>query len=421
MVQISSRTRRHASRAAIACFLSASALVSGSARADIGGTYRSPLGPIAITEEDGNVRGIIAGKSPCGFKKGTVVLDGSRLDDSITGEVTSCKMGPGCKGKVQGLAMLLITRSGSVISGYVHTDAGACKTPLGDAGISFRRGKGKAPVTTDSTSGAEPTTHTEPTSSGSGDEGSTASSEGTDAQVGSKGQRGGKEKRATQEKQRSKEPRAGQEKPGSKNPRSGREKRPDDDGARADRGDTGERGGTDTGGTDTGGTASEGTARPAGAEAPRATEEDLDRGEPPVSPGTDARQQAEILANEGLRLMSESKILEARTKFEEAVKVDPAYAEGLNGIGVTYYLTDRYEDAEELYKRALEANPAFPDAYYNLACLYALRQDKDKAFNYLKISVVNGFVAFEQLDKDPDLNSLHDDERYEQIKKGDLW
>ena len=119
-------------------------LCAAPSRADIGGTYQSALGKIKITESDERIIGKLVGKSPCGFKRGTVVLRGDRLDDSITGDVKVCKTGPGCKGSMNGLAMLLVTRSGSVISGYVHSESGSCKTPLDQSAISFKRNKGRA-------------------------------------------------------------------------------------------------------------------------------------------------------------------------------------------------------------------------------------------------------------------------------------
>ncbi|MHC4662298.1 MAG: PDZ domain-containing protein [Planctomycetota bacterium] len=63
----------------------------------------------------------------------------------------------------------------------------------------------------------------------------------------------------------------------------------------------------------------------------------------------------------------------------------------------------------------------FATAYYNLACCLALTGEKDEAFDALIRSVEEGFVDFEHITKDTDLDSLHDDPRWEKMlsKKDD--
>src|SRR5688572_12041171 len=88
--------------------------------APLAGTFSSPLGNIAIKEgADGGVVGtVLDPKNPCGFPKGTSVLNGFRLDDSVAGTFKACKiMTDTCAGTLEGDAVLLITRSGALLSG----------------------------------------------------------------------------------------------------------------------------------------------------------------------------------------------------------------------------------------------------------------------------------------------------------------
>lgn len=400
------RSQRRTALAAGAAITVLVTLAGAGARADVGGKYQSAIGGIVVEDKGGVITGKATADNPCGFKKGAVVLSGTRLDDTIQGEVTLCKQGAGCKGQVKGLAMLLITRSGSVISGYVHADTGKCKTPLGNEGISMRRGGGAAGKKTPT---ADKPPRTAKRSEGKSEKRPSASSKDPErgASDGSSGgRRGGRKTRTTKSDPGTQGPRPD---PGSHDEPDGRNDRT---GERRATAATDEPDDEATGGSDEPSGGGEGAEHRLGS---------LDEGEPPVSPGPEARKQAEALAIEGGKALFAGDIGVARAKFEEAVQVDPAYAEGYNGIGVSYYQADRYEEAEEHYKRALEANPAFPDAYYNLACLYALRGDKDKAFNYLRISVINGFVDFEKVDEDPDLQSLKDDERYQKFRAGTLF
>jgi len=52
---------------------------------------------------------------------------------------------------------------------------------------------------------------------------------------------------------------------------------------------------------------------------------------------------------------------------------------------------------------------------YNLSCAYALNGDTDKAFKALISALEYGYVEFDHIGQDPDLNSLHDDERWKEI------
>jgi hypothetical protein len=255
------------------------------------GTFQSPLGAVSLSEKDGAVTArLIDAKNPCGFPKGKIVLEGSRLDDSVVGTVHACRApSDTCMGPVDGAAMLLITRGGAVMSGAVHIEAGACATVLKGDSVVFRKGGGGPP------------------------------------------------------------------------------KKPVADKA---------------GGT--------------------------------------PRQRAEKLAIEAQKILNENEgnAEAARARLLEAVQIDPTYAEGYIGVGVTYYMRERYDEALEQYKKALEANPAIGDAYYNIGCVYALKGDVEQALRYLRIALLNGYVQLDTLANDPDLKNLAGNEKFEALKKG---
>jgi hypothetical protein len=261
----------------------------------LSGTFSSPMGPLSVAEKDGAVKATITDpKNACKLAKGAVVLEGTRLDDSIVGTLHACKVGDGCAGPVDGAAMLLITRGGAVMSGAVHLDAGGCQTPLKGDSVVLKKSEGKG------------------TSSG-------------------------------------------------------------------------------------------------------------DPKKPPAGGTGTLRQRAEKLASEGNAMIkgNDGNAEGARAKFQEAVQIDPTYAEGFIGVGVSYYLRERYDEALDWYKKALEANPAVGDAYYNIGCVYALKGDKPQALRYLRIALMNGYVQLNSLAADGDLKSLEGDPTFEKLKKGD--
>jgi hypothetical protein len=144
---------------------------------------------------------------------------------------------------------------------------------------------------------------------------------------------------------------------------------------------------------------------------------------PPVhtsDPKPGKREAAEAHAFEAQSFFEMGMFEDARGKLKEAVGADPTYDQGYNLIGVTYYVRDRYDEALEWYKKALEINPANHDVYYNMACVYAINGDKEQALRYLQIAVLNGYVAVESIKTDHDLKNLHGDPTFEQLKSGQL-
>lgn len=118
----------------------------------LSGQFSSPMGPLAVTETaDGTVTGRITDpKNVCGLPKGDVVLNGTRLDDSVAGTLKTCRLiTDTCAGFIQGDTILLITRNGTQLSGTAHFDVGACKTPVGEA-ISMKKLGAKPPPSTSS-------------------------------------------------------------------------------------------------------------------------------------------------------------------------------------------------------------------------------------------------------------------------------
>ncbi|MEW5854460.1 MAG: tetratricopeptide repeat protein, partial [Myxococcota bacterium] len=137
-----------------------------------------------------------------------------------------------------------------------------------------------------------------------------------------------------------------------------------------------------------------------------------------TSSGTrESRGKAMSHAKEAASLIHKGKFEDARTPLMEALRQDPGYAEGYNMMGVTYYARDQYDDALGWYKKALTANPDFGDAYYNIACIYAVEGKKELALRYLRIAMLNGYAQADAVDKDPDLDKIRGEAEYAEIMK----
>jgi tetratricopeptide (TPR) repeat protein len=75
----------------------------------------------------------------------------------------------------------------------------------------------------------------------------------------------------------------------------------------------------------------------------------------------------------------QDQIQRASRFFDRALTVRPDYPEALNNFGVLLIRERRFPEAEQKFKTCIDAAPKFDQAYLNLARLYALLNDKDKA------------------------------------------
>jgi tetratricopeptide (TPR) repeat protein len=107
--------------------------------------------------------------------------------------------------------------------------------------------------------------------------------------------------------------------------------------------------------------------------------------------------EAEKLLNQGVALLQQGR------------------SEAYNGMGVTFYTRGDLDEALAWYKRALEADPRFGDAFYNMACVYSLQTQPELAFRYLRLAALNHYTEREATEKDSDLTSLHGDPRFREV------
>jgi len=70
------------------------------------------------------------------------------------------------------------------------------------------------------------------------------------------------------------------------------------------------------------------------------------------------------------------KVLEKKTSFK--------YADVLNNIGIAMEKLDKEEDAAEKYKKAIEVNPSYGEALYNLSRYYHRKKSNEKAMENIK-------------------------------------
>lgn len=84
--------------------------------------------------------------------------------------------------------------------------------------------------------------------------------------------------------------------------------------------------------------------------------------------------------------------------------------------GMRHHEKERYDDAIAAFRKAIDLGYREDASAYNIACGYALKGDADHAFEWLKKAASLGFDVESYL-TDDDLDSLHSDPRWRDLKK----
>jgi tetratricopeptide (TPR) repeat protein len=117
------------------------------------------------------------------------------------------------------------------------------------------------------------------------------------------------------------------------------------------------------------------------------------------------------------RPKSEKEDLQFEIQFFEGIaKRDPSYIEALQVLGDAYTKSGQWEKGLLVDKRLARLCPDNPLVFYNLACSYSLMSEIDQAFSALRRAVRLGYRDARWLNKDPDLENLRHDTRFDDIR-----
>jgi len=101
--------------------------------------------------------------------------------------------------------------------------------------------------------------------------------------------------------------------------------------------------------------------------------------------------------------------------YEKILKENPNFFEAMRVLAELYTKNKEYEKGLKLDEKLSQLLPKDETVHYNLACSYSLLAQIDKAFDALKKAILLGYIDFEHLIKDPDLENLKNDQRFKEI------
>jgi tetratricopeptide (TPR) repeat protein len=116
--------------------------------------------------------------------------------------------------------------------------------------------------------------------------------------------------------------------------------------------------------------------------------------------------ESKALFAQALQKQREGKLEEAKSLYKKVVKIDPQNMQALNNLGVIYMSQKRYKWAIIRFNDALNIKHNYTDAHYNLACLYAQKNDIHQSMFYLKNAIKFNPEAGQWAKDDGDLKAL---------------
>lgn len=109
--------------------------------------------------------------------------------------------------------------------------------------------------------------------------------------------------------------------------------------------------------------------------------------------------------------------LEFEIRFFEGISHrDPDFIDALQILGDAYTKSGQWNKGLRIDQRLAKLCPDNALVFYNLACSYSLMKQLDAAFAALGQAVKLGYDDARWLIKDPDLDNLRQDNRFEKIR-----
>ena len=118
--------------------------------------------------------------------------------------------------------------------------------------------------------------------------------------------------------------------------------------------------------------------------------------------------ESKSLFMQALERQREGKLVEAKRLYRKVVRIDPDNVQALNNLGVIHMSQKRYKRANMRFKDAINVKHDYPDAHYNLACLYAQKNDAARSLHYLKNAIRYNPEVRHWAENDGDLQTMAD-------------
>ncbi|MEN6507918.1 MAG: tetratricopeptide repeat protein [Smithella sp.] len=109
---------------------------------------------------------------------------------------------------------------------------------------------------------------------------------------------------------------------------------------------------------------------------------------------------------QALKRQNEGQLEQAEALYKKVLEIDPHHLASLNNLGVIFMQQNRNREAIASFSEALDKQSNYVDAHYNLACLYARKNDTKNSMYFLKKAIGFNPEAVQWAIRDNDLKTL---------------
>src|SRR5438034_3166474 len=97
----------------------------------------------------------------------------------------------------------------------------------------------------------------------------------------------------------------------------------------------------------------------------------------PSGQASQANSQAKVYFDQGESYSKQKNWEQAIAAYQQAIRIDPKYAEAWNNMGFCYRKVKQYDKALDAYKQAMALKPDFPHPHEYLGRTYLAMGNKD--------------------------------------------
>lgn len=109
---------------------------------------------------------------------------------------------------------------------------------------------------------------------------------------------------------------------------------------------------------------------------------------------------------------------EAIDMYKRILEADPGHINTLNNLGVIYFHLNDLALASASFEKAIRLNPEYVNSYYNLACLYARSGELPESLAVLKKAISLDQSVREWAQSDADMKNLHKEKEFKDLMGG---
>ena len=101
-----------------------------------------------------------------------------------------------------------------------------------------------------------------------------------------------------------------------------------------------------------------------------------------------------------------------------ALQIDPIYANAHFNLAFMYAMRNDYDRALPRFKEVLDHWPDKAETHYNIACMYSRSNKKEESIEWLQKAIDKGYSILESMKSDSDLENIRDTNAYKELVKG---